>query len=94
MNLIVNLICSFFCTDEEIGGALGMETFVKTDDFAKLNVGCALDEGPPSLTDGFTISYAERTIWRNIEYNLPRNICQETKKKRIKLKCFLGYIVH
>jgi len=37
-----------FCvdkTDEELGGREGMNLFVQTDDFRKLNVGFALDEG-------------------------------------------------
>lgn len=50
--------------DEEIGGHLGMEAFVKTDDFKKLNVGFSLDEGIASEDDSFKINYAERTIWR------------------------------
>jgi len=32
-------------TEEELGGVDGMDLFVKTDDFRKLNVGFALDEG-------------------------------------------------
>ncbi|TMW48983.1 hypothetical protein DOY81_005927 [Sarcophaga bullata] len=53
-----------FVPDEEIGGHLGMEAFVKTDDFKKLNVGFSLDEGIASEDDSFKINYAERTIWQ------------------------------
>lgn len=35
----------FNLTDEEIGGELGMEKFVKTEEFKKMNVACAIDEG-------------------------------------------------
>ncbi|ESO12051.1 hypothetical protein HELRODRAFT_62927 [Helobdella robusta] len=53
-----------FVPDEEIGGRDGMKLFVKSDDFKKLNVGFALDEGLPSETDHFKVYYAERTIWQ------------------------------
>lgn len=50
--------------DEEIGGHNGMEKFVKTLEFEKLNVGFALDEGIANAGDEFMVFYAERTIWR------------------------------
>ncbi|KAM7348873.1 aminoacylase-1-like [Cochliomyia hominivorax] len=53
-----------FVPDEEIGGHLGMEAFVKTDDFKKLNVGFSLDEGIASDTETFQVNYAERSIWQ------------------------------
>ncbi|KAI8122699.1 hypothetical protein FF38_01384 [Lucilia cuprina] len=53
-----------FVPDEEIGGHLGMEAFVKTDDFKKLNVGFSLDEGIASENDVFKVYYAERSIWQ------------------------------
>ncbi|XP_065365133.1 aminoacylase-1-like [Calliphora vicina] len=53
-----------FVPDEEIGGHLGMEAFVKTDDFKKLNVGFSLDEGIASENDIFKVYYAERSIWQ------------------------------
>jgi aminoacylase len=34
-----------YVPDEEIGGHLGMELFVNSAEFQKLNVGAALDEG-------------------------------------------------
>ncbi|CAB3254950.1 unnamed protein product [Arctia plantaginis] len=52
-----------FVPDEEIGGEPGMGQFVKTDDFKKLNVGFALDEGIGSATDEYQIFSGERTIW-------------------------------
>lgn len=36
---------SLLFPDEEIGGQQGMETFVKHQEFQKLNIGFALDEG-------------------------------------------------
>lgn len=52
-----------FVPDEEIGGLLGMGLFVKTNDFKKLNVGCALDEGIASPTEEFLLYNGERSIW-------------------------------
>lgn len=49
--------------DEEIGDK-GMESFVKTDEFKKLNVGCVIDESMPGETDEFLLAYAERSSWR------------------------------
>ncbi|XP_065214153.1 aminoacylase-1A [Planococcus citri] len=53
-----------FVPDEEIGGEKGMAMFVKTEEFRKLNIGFALDEGIASETDEFHLFYAERSIWR------------------------------
>ncbi|XP_037936843.1 aminoacylase-1A-like [Teleopsis dalmanni] len=53
-----------YVPDEEIGGHLGMEVFVKSDDFKKLNVGFSLDEGLASVDDIYRIYYAERSIWQ------------------------------
>lgn len=53
-----------FVPDEEIGGHLGMEKFVQTEDFKKLNVGFALDEGIAAPAEVFPIFYAERVIWQ------------------------------
>ncbi|KAI9582296.1 hypothetical protein GQX74_015419 [Glossina fuscipes] len=44
-----------YVPDEEIGGHLGMEAFVKTDDFKKLNIGFSLDEGLASETEKFIL---------------------------------------
>lgn len=48
-------------TDEEIGGADGMGAFVQTDEFEKLNIGCALDESIPSSSEMFLLHYADRS---------------------------------
>uniref|UniRef100_A0A1I8N6R7 N-acyl-aliphatic-L-amino acid amidohydrolase n=1 Tax=Musca domestica TaxID=7370 RepID=A0A1I8N6R7_MUSDO len=53
-----------FVADEEIGGHLGMEAFVKSPDFKKLNVGFSLDEGIAATDDIYSIYYAEKTIWQ------------------------------
>ena len=49
--------------DEEIGGALGMQLFVKTEEFQSLNVGFCLDEGLANPEDAYTVFYGERAIW-------------------------------
>lgn len=41
-----------------------MAPFVKTPEFAKLNVGFALDEGLPSANDEMLLMYGERAICR------------------------------
>ncbi|KAM3957096.1 aminoacylase-1-like [Aphomia sociella] len=52
-----------FVPDEEVGGAKGMGEFVKTEQFRKLNVGFALDEGMASPTDECLVYNGERSIW-------------------------------
>lgn len=51
----------FSISDEEIGGADGMGTYVQTDEFKKLNIGCALDESMPGPSEMFFLHYADRT---------------------------------
>lgn len=41
-----------------------MKKFVKSPEFAALNVGFALDEGLASNDNSFSIYYGERTLWR------------------------------
>lgn len=41
-----------------------MGKWVRTDDFKRLNVGCALDEGMASIDDTYLLFYGERSIWR------------------------------
>ncbi|KAL1461797.1 hypothetical protein WDU94_013668 [Cyamophila willieti] len=52
-----------FVPDEEIGGKEGMGLFVKSDEFKKLNIGCAFDEARASPTEVFNLSNKERTLW-------------------------------
>ncbi|KAJ1569471.1 adenylate cyclase, partial [Nowakowskiella sp. JEL0078] len=52
-----------FVPDEEIGGADGMHKFIETADFAKLNVGFALDEGYANPDDAYSVFYGERAPW-------------------------------
>lgn len=40
-----------------------MELFVETEEFRKLNIGVALDEGLANPEDFFTVFYGERTAW-------------------------------
>lgn len=56
-----------FCSDEEIGGVEGMKKFVHTDEFRRLNIGFALDEGLASPNDEYALSNGERCIWREFE---------------------------
>jgi len=52
-----------FVPDEEIGGAQGMGTFLKTDLFRSLNIGVGLDEGLANPRNAFTVFYGERDPW-------------------------------
>jgi len=49
--------------DEECGGKLGMAKWIKSEEFKKLNVGFALDEGIANETNKMTLFYGERTVW-------------------------------
>lgn len=53
-----------FVPDEEMGGFYGMESFAKTEDFAALNVGYALDEGMVSNTTEIVVINDERCMRR------------------------------
>ena len=52
-----------FVPDEEIGGETGMKKFIESEQFQKLNVGFALDEGVANPTENFYLSYGERCTW-------------------------------
>lgn len=52
-----------YTPDEEIGGFCGMAKFVRTSNFASLNVGFCLDEGIASPNAAFSIFYGERYVW-------------------------------
>ncbi|KAJ1721720.1 adenylate cyclase [Coemansia erecta] len=49
-----------FVPDEEIGGHEGMELFVESEEFRKLNAGFALDEGMANPKDELRVFYGER----------------------------------
>lgn len=53
-----------FVADEELGGANGMDPFIKTDVFKSMNIGTALDEGIASPNEEYNVYYAERTLWQ------------------------------
>lgn len=56
-----------YAPDEEIGGVLGMEMFVKREEFRALNVGFCLDEGLANPNDAYTVFYGERgVLWFDI----------------------------
>ncbi len=52
-----------FAPDEEIGGVNGIGAFIKTKEFADLNVGVCLDEGLANPTEEFSLFYGERVQW-------------------------------
>jgi len=52
-----------FVPEEEIGGHTGMKLFVKMEEFKRLNIAFALDEGLASENDVYKIFYAERVKW-------------------------------
>lgn len=51
-----------------------MGTFVNTDEFKAMNVGCVLDESMPSPGDEFILCYAERVNWREFQYTNLKNL--------------------
>ena len=53
------LLC--VCTDEEMGGMLGMALFIKTERFKRMNVAFALDEGLANPTEAMSVYYGERS---------------------------------
>lgn len=50
-------------SDEELGGADGMEKFVNDPEFAKLNIGFVLDEGLAAEDDAYKVYFAEKCPW-------------------------------
>ncbi|GMS85982.1 hypothetical protein PENTCL1PPCAC_8157, partial [Pristionchus entomophagus] len=52
-----------WCPDEEIGSGDGMGKFVESDEFRKLNLGFALDEGLASENGVYKVYYGERCPW-------------------------------
>lgn len=60
-------IVSFYISDEETGGSMGMIPFVETQDFKSLNIGFALDEGYPSDDDVMFVSYQDKRPWRKLK---------------------------
>ncbi|KAG2709046.1 hypothetical protein I3760_05G220800 [Carya illinoinensis] len=55
-----------YVPDEEIGGVNGILKFVASEEFRKLNVGFAMDEGQASPGDEFRVFYADRSPWNLI----------------------------
>jgi aminoacylase len=49
-----------FLPDEEVGGLDGASRFVASDEFRKLNVGIALDEGLANPENAYSLFYGER----------------------------------
>lgn len=50
-----------------------MGTFVKTPEFAELNIGFALDEGIATPHEVFDVYYCERTSWSKLYTSLQYN---------------------
>ena len=44
----------------------GMKEFVATDEWPRLNVACALDEGMANPGDQMTVFYGERHTWSEL----------------------------
>lgn len=53
-----------FVPDEEMGGLLGMDPFVLSNEFRALNIGYALDEGTVSLDSRVSVINDEICTWR------------------------------
>lgn len=53
-----------YVPDEEIGGLDGMAAFLLSDEWTRMNVGCALDEGLANPGDEMTLFYGERHTWK------------------------------
>ncbi|XP_065058697.1 aminoacylase-1-like [Rhopilema esculentum] len=52
-----------FMPDEEVGGKLGMQKFLESQDFKDMNVGFGLDEGLANPTEEFKVYYGQRSTW-------------------------------
>ncbi|KAK9875951.1 hypothetical protein WA026_011052 [Henosepilachna vigintioctopunctata] len=53
-----------FVPDEEIGGEDGMNLFVQTEFFKKMNVGASLDESVATEKKEFRVFYGEKNCWQ------------------------------
>uniref|UniRef100_A0A1I8NC79 N-acyl-aliphatic-L-amino acid amidohydrolase n=1 Tax=Musca domestica TaxID=7370 RepID=A0A1I8NC79_MUSDO len=53
-----------FVPDEETGGELSLQEFVKSKEFRELKVGFALDEGMATEDERYVAYYAERSLWQ------------------------------
>ena len=58
-----NFVNLSFIADEEIGGHDGMMKFVLSQEFKKLNIGLALDEGLASPDETIPVFYGERNVF-------------------------------
>ena len=52
-----------FIADEEVGGHDGMMKFCVSQEFKKLNIGMALDEGLASPDETIPVFYGERNVF-------------------------------
>lgn len=57
-----------FMPEEEIGGKDGMQEYIKTKEFWKLNIGVVIDEGLANPLNEISVFYGERTPWCNFFY--------------------------
>lgn len=53
-----------FFLDEEVGASNGMIPFLKTEEFAVMNVGIELDEGTPFPLPFVPVFYQDKVVWR------------------------------
>nr|CAD7403105.1 unnamed protein product [Timema poppensis] len=76
---------------EEIGGIDGMDKFVKTSHFLKLNVGFILDEGITSSDKNFVLFYGERSLWTVHIHCTSPNRKNSTEKVQIVVDHFVQF---
>lgn len=62
-------VCMQILSDEEVGGHHGMEPFVNSEHFERLNVGVDIDECEINAGNVLLISTAEKAIWRKQRFS-------------------------
>ena len=63
LTLITFMLGTKQTTEEEVGGVEGMKVLVRHEEFKRLNVAFALDEGIASPKDALKVFYGERMPW-------------------------------
>lgn len=63
INQLKRTIHVTFVPDEEVGGALGMKAFVKSEAFKEMNIGFSMDEACVSEENDYFVFNAERTVY-------------------------------
>nr|CAD7200458.1 unnamed protein product [Timema douglasi] len=91
ITLNLSLKVYYYISDEEIGGIDGMDKFVKTSHFLKLNVGFILDEGITSSDKNFVLFYGERSLWTVHIHCTSPNRKNSTEKVQIVVDHFVQF---